>query len=55
MVHVDLVDAVQVDFHRVLGGRDVALVGVEDVQAGIEGDGLTATGRAGDQNHALGL
>ncbi len=32
-VDVDLVDARHVDFRRVLGGRDVAVFGVEDVEA----------------------
>ncbi len=52
-VHVDLVDAFQVDFDRVLGGGDVALHGIEDVQAGIQRYGFARAGRAGNQNHAL--
>ena len=54
-VHVYLVDAFEVDFHRVFGGGNIALGGVENIQAGIERNGFTGAGGAGDQNHALGL
>ena len=54
-IHVDLVDAGHVDFDRVLGGGDVAVLGVEDVEARVQGHRLAAAGRAGDQDHAVGL
>ena len=55
VVHVDLVDAGQIDFGRVLRRRDVAILGVEDVEAGVQRHGLAAAGRAGHQDHALRL
>ncbi len=55
VVDVDLVDAGQVDFRRILGRGDVAILGVEDVEAGVERHGLAAAGRAGHQDHALRL
>ncbi|MNQ96372.1 hypothetical protein D3C85_1119740 [compost metagenome] len=54
-VDVDLVDAFQVDLHRVFGGGDVDVRGVEDVQAGIQRHRLARAGGAGDQDHALRL
>ena len=40
VVHVDLVDAREVDLRRIFRGGNVDLRLVEDVEAGIEGDGL---------------
>ena len=54
-IDVDLVDAGQVDFRRVLGRRDVDVVGVEDVQPGVQRHGLARASRASYQNHALRL
>src|SRR5690606_32077274 len=54
-VDVLLVHAREVDLGRVLGRRDVAIPGVQDVEAGIERDRLTAAGRAGHEDHAVGL
>src|SRR5690554_2727018 len=54
-VHVDLVDAFQVDLHRVFCRGNVALRRVENVQACIQGNGLTAPRGAGYQDHPLGL
>ena len=54
-VHLHLVDARDADFDRVLGGGDVALLGVEDVQAGVQRHRLARAGGAGDQDHAVGL
>ncbi|MCY1176656.1 hypothetical protein D9M73_169370 [compost metagenome] len=54
-VDVDLVDAFQVDFHRVLGGGDIDIRGIEDIDTGIQGHRLARAGRAGDQDHALRL
>ena len=42
-VDVDLVDARQVDFRRVLGRRDVAVFRIEDVESGVERDRLTTS------------
>src|SRR3546814_1543534 len=52
---IDLVDARQIDFRRILGGRDIDVVGVENVQTGIQRHGFARTGRPGDQDHALWL
>jgi hypothetical protein len=54
-VDVDLVDAWQIDFRRVFGGGNIDVVGVEDVQAGIERHRLAGAGRPRHQNHALRL
>ena len=54
-VDVDLVDARQLDFRRVLGGRDVGVFAVEDIEAGVQRHGLAAAGGAGHQDHALRL
>src|SRR5690606_5069243 len=54
-VDVDLVDTFQVDFDRVFSGGNVPFHGVQDIEAGIQRYRLTRAGRAGDQNHALGL
>jgi hypothetical protein len=54
-VHVDLIDAGNIDFGRILGRRDIAVGRVEDVEAGVERDRLAASGRPGDQDHAVGL
>ena len=43
----------QVDFRRILGRRDIDARLVEDVEAGVQRHGLAATGRAGDQDHAV--
>ena len=49
-----MVDAFDVDFHRVFGGCDVAFFGVEHVEAGVERHRLAAAGGAGDEDHSLG-
>jgi len=54
-VNVDLVDAWQVDFRRILGCRDVAILGIQNIEAGIQRHRLTGTRRAGDQDHAVWL
>ena len=53
VVDVDLVDAGQVDFRRVLDRGDVHARLVQDVQAGVERHRLAAAGRAGDEHHAV--
>ena len=54
-VHVDLIDPGNLDLHRVLDGGDIHVRLVEDVQAGVEGDGLARARGARDQDHAIGL
>ena len=54
-VHLYLGDPWQAVFHRVLGGDDFHLRLVQFGQRPVQGCGFTATGRAGDQNHAVGL
>ena len=46
VVDVDLVDAGELDFRRVFGGRDVDARLVQDVEAGVERDRLAAARRA---------
>ena len=54
-IDVHLVDAGHVDFDRVFAGRDVAVFGVQDIDAGIERHGLAAAGRTRDEDHAVGF
>src|SRR5690606_30271101 len=54
-VDVDLVDAFQVDLDGVFSRGNVPFHGVENIKAGIKRNRLTRAGRAGHQNHALGL
>ena len=54
-VDVHLVDALEIDFNRVLRSGDVALCRIENVQSGVQRDCFTGTGWAGDQNHTLWL
>ena len=54
-VLLHLVDAGQADFHRVLDRGDVAGLVVQDAQRRVQGHGLARAGRAGDQDHAVGL
>ncbi len=54
-VDLHLVDAGQVDLHRVFGGGDVYLGGVENIEAGIERDRFARAGGAGHQDHPLWL
>ncbi len=55
VVLLHLVHAWQADFHRVLGGRDIAGLVIEDAQRGIERHRLTRTSRPGYQHHAVRL
>lgn len=52
-VDLHLVDAGQVDLNRILGGGDVDLAGIEDVETGIERHRLARPCGPGDQYHAL--
>src|SRR5690606_28875198 len=52
-VHRHLVDALQVDFHGVLCCRDVDAIGVEQIQAAVQGNGLATAGGPGHQNQTL--
>ncbi len=54
-VDVHLVDAGEIDFRRILGGGDVGVLAVEEVETGVERHGLAAAGGTGDQDHALRL
>ena len=53
LVDVDLVDAGELDFRRVLGGRDVDAGLVQDVEARVERHGLAAAGGARDEDHPV--
>ena len=54
-IDLHLIDAGQVDLHRIFGGRDIDLGGIENIETGIERNRLARTGRAGHQDHALWL
>ncbi len=43
----------QIDFRRILGRRDVAVLGIEDIETGVQRHGLTAARGTGHQDHAL--
>src|SRR5437867_8087214 len=55
LLHLHLVDAVQVELDRVLGRDDVRLGGVDAVDRGIESVRLARARRAGDQHHPVRL
>ena len=56
LVHLDLVDAGQVEFDRVLGGDDVDLRALlSSVRARVQRRRLSRPGGAGDQDHPVGL
>src|SRR5262249_52813474 len=48
-----LVDAGEIDFSRILGGRNVRVFGVKNVQTGVKRHSLAATGGTGHEDHAL--
>ena len=50
---LDLVDALELVFDRVLDRQHLAVDGVEFEQGGVERRRLAAAGRAGDQNDAV--
>src|SRR5690606_36539521 len=54
-VHVDLIDALQVDFSRVFSGGNVDAWRVQNIKAGVEGNCFTGACRASHQDHALRL
>ena len=54
-IDLHLIDAGQVDLHRIFGGGDVDLCGVENIEAGIERDCFARAGGAGHQDHPLRL
>ena len=53
LVDVDLVDAGQVDFGRILGGGDVHTGLIEDVEAGVQRHRLARPRGAGDEHHTV--
>ena len=54
-IDLHLVDAGQVDLHRIFGGGDVDLAGVENVETGMRATPSCPTRGAGDQYHPCGL
>ncbi len=50
--HLDLVHADEVELHRILGGHDVGLGGVDLGDGRVERIRLAAAGRPGDEHHA---
>ena len=53
-IDLHLIDPRQAVFHRVFHGDDLLLRAVQFGKPGIQRGGLTRTGRAGDQHHAIG-
>ena len=51
LAHLHLIDAWQIELHRVLGGHDVGFRRVDLRDRGVERVGLPAAGRTGDQHH----
>ena len=49
-MHLDLVDAVQLVFHRVLGGDDLGLVALDFQERAVKRGALAGTGGAGDED-----
>src|SRR5579875_488866 len=54
-IDIDLVDAGEIDFRRVLGRGDIRVLAVEDLQSRVQRDGLAAARRPRHQDHALRL
>src|SRR5688572_2755541 len=52
-VDIHLVDTAQHDFDRIFGGRDVAVLDVQDIQTRIERHRLAAAGRSRYQDHPM--
>ena len=55
LVDIHLVGTGQDNFRRVFDGSDIHARRVQVVQAGVQGHGFARSGRAGDQNHAIGF
>src|SRR5258708_6181431 len=53
LFHLHLVDAVQVEFNRILGGHDIGFARIQGLQGGIKRVRFTGTGRPSDQNHSI--
>src|SRR5439155_14052750 len=55
LFHLDLIDAHEVEFNRILGRHDVGLNGVERLKRGIESVGFAAPRWSRNQDHSVGL
>ena len=55
VMHIDLVDARQMNLARVLDRGDVHLRGIQNVQTGVQRLGFARPRRARDQHHAVRL
>ena len=55
LFHLYLIDARQVELHRIFRRHDVGFRRVDGGKRRVEGVGLTRTGGPGDQHHAVGL
>src|SRR5258706_272981 len=53
LFHLDLIDALQVKFDRILGRHDICFRGVQRLQGRIKRIRLTRTRRSRDQNHPI--
>ncbi len=51
-IHLDLIDAFDVVFHRILDGRDIDFRIVQNLQNGVHARRLAGTGRPGREHHA---
>src|SRR5208337_268316 len=55
LVHLDLIDAGDVELYRIFGSADIFRDLVQLGEDGVEGSGLAATCRSGDQDHPIWL
>ena len=53
-IHLHLVDAVHLIFDRLLDGDDLAIGFVDVIETGVERARFAGTGRAGDEQNAVG-
>ena len=53
LLHLNLVDALQLEFDRIFGGHDVGVRLVEQGDGRVQGVGFARAGRAGDEHHSV--
>ena len=51
--YVDLVKPLDLEFHRIFHGHNIASRGIDIFEDRIQGRGLSASGRAASQDHAV--
>ena len=55
LFHLHLIDALQLEFDRVLGGHDVSVGLIQARNRGVQRVGFSRTSWSGHQHHAVGL